>query len=340
MLQVKNILVPSDFSLASDDALTSACHWARKFDARIHVFHALQSLRPDLYPASLAAADPGWIPMTLRESASKELETRRRLATSQGVAVTCATGDGLSPAATVLGYVESHDIDLIVMSTHGRRGVPRMLLGSVAEEVVHCSNRPVLTTVPGTGTRSLRPLQPERILVAVDLSEHSRMPVVHAKHLAAAFGAKLQMLHVLVQTPLPACYDGTGVPSLMFDSPLLEKQALSALENLYDEADGPGGPVELYLARGQAVEQILRFAAAHSSDLLVLASHGLTGLPHLLMGSVAERVLRRATCPVLTVKSFGRPLVAMDDASIGAMAAIGDRNHRANGHGAALASNR
>ncbi len=315
MLRVKNILVPTDFSVSSDNALTSACQWGRKLDARIHVLHALQTLRPDLYPASLGAADPGWIPLTLRESAKSDLETRRRLATNQGVAVTCATGDCLSPAAAILAYAEEHDIDLIAMSTHGRRGVRRMLLGSVAEEVVQRSTRPVLTIVGGTA--SSHPLQPQRILVAIDLSEHSAMPVAHAKHLAAAFGAKLQLLHVLVQSPLPAYYDGMSVPVLPFDSLLLEKQARSALESLYAEAEGPRGPVEFHLERGLAVEQILRFAAANSTDLLVLASHGLTGLPHLLMGSVAERLVRRAYCPVLTLKSFGRSLIGAGTLPVG-----------------------
>jgi nucleotide-binding universal stress UspA family protein len=327
MLRVKNILVPTDFSLASDNALTIACQWGRKLGAQIHVLHALQSLRSDLYPASLAAADPGWIPMTLRESATGDLETRRRLATNQGVAVTCATGDSLSPAATILAYAETHDIDLIAMSTHGRRGVRRMLLGSVAEEVVQRSNHPVLTIVAAAG--SSRPLQPERILVAVDLSERSTLPVAHAKHLAAAFGAKLHLLHVLVQSPLPPYYDGIGVPGVAFDSPLLEKQARAALECLYAEAGGPGGPVEFHLQHGQAVEQILDFAATHSTDLLVLASHGLAGLPHLLMGSVAERVVRRAYCPVLTVKSFGRSLIAANAAPVRVGTATGGPAGRA-----------
>jgi nucleotide-binding universal stress UspA family protein len=154
------------------------------------------------------------------------------------------------------------------------------------------------------------------------------MQVAHAKHLAAVFGAELRLLHVLVQSPMPAYYEGMGVPSFVFDSPLLEKQALSALESLYDEADAPGRPVEFHLRRGQAVDEILRFAAAHSTDLLVIASHGLTGLQHLLMGSVAERVVRRASCPVLTVKSFGRPLLSAHEGSVAVMAATAGRGRQ------------
>ena len=232
--------------------------------------------------------------MTLRESREGELETRRRLATNQGVAVTCATGDCLSAAAAILAYAEAHDIDLIAMSTHGRRGVRRMLLGSVAEEVVQRSTRPVLTIVAGTAVVASR-CSPSASWSPSTSRSTRAMPVAHAKHLAAAFGAKLRLLHVLVQSPMPAYYDGMGVPVFVFDSPLLEKQARSALESLYAEAGGPGGPVEFHLERGLAVEEILGSPPRHSTDLLVLASHGLTGLPHLLMGSVAERLVRRAT---------------------------------------------
>jgi nucleotide-binding universal stress UspA family protein len=308
MLQLNKILVPTDFSPASDDALTSACQWGRSFGAEIHIVNVLQTLRPDLYPAPASPPDSRSAPATVRECAEGELETRRRLASRQGVTVKCAAAEGLSAAGTILAYAEENDIDLVAMSTHGRRGVRRMILGSVAEEVVQFSTLPVLTIV--AGERSAHPLRPEHILVPVDLSEHSKKAVAHAKHLAAAFGAGLRLLHVVVEMAQPVYYDGMGVPNLVFASPVLEKQAVAAMESLYAAAGGPSVPVEFHLEHGLAVEQILRFASAHRTDLLVLASHGLTGLSHLLMGSVAERLVRRASCPVFTVKAFGKSLLS------------------------------
>jgi nucleotide-binding universal stress UspA family protein len=169
-------------------------------------------------------------------------------------------------------------------------------------------------TIPG-GPAATHDLWPKRILAAVDLSEHSMAPVAHAKELAALFRAELQLLHVVVRPPLPAFYDGVGLPPLLFDSPLLEKEARGALEKLYAKAAGPEGPWSLHLEHGIPVEEILRFAARNSSDLVVVASHGLTGVSHLLMGSVSERVVRQAPCPVLTVKSFGRSCVVAATAS-------------------------
>jgi nucleotide-binding universal stress UspA family protein len=310
MLRLKKILVPTDFSTASDEALTSACQWGRSFGAEVHVLHVLQSLRPDLLPSPAYLSDPRSAPVTLREYADAELETRRQRAGRQGVAVECSAKEGLSAAGTILDYAQQSDVDLIAMSTHGRRGVRRMILGSVTEEVVQFSNLPVLTIV--AGEPSAHPLRPDHILVPVDLSEHSKKAVAHAKHLAAAFGADLRLLHVVVEMPVPVYYDGTGFPGLAFTSPVLEKQAVEALECLYAEAEGPSVPVEFHLEHGLAVEQILRFSSTHPTDLMVLASHGLTGLSHLLMGSVAERLVRRASCPVFTVKSFGRSLLSTE----------------------------
>lgn len=196
------------------------------------------------------------------------------------------------------------------MGTHGRRGVRRMLLGSVTEEVVQHATRPVLTMVEGT--RSAHPLGPRRVLVAVDLSDHSVVALSHAKHLAAAFDAELYVLHVLIQSPMPAFYDGPTAAQLAFESPRLESRARMVLQGFYAEADGPSGRVSFHVERGIAVERILDFSAIHFIDLVVLASHGLTGVQHVLMGSVAERVVRRATCPVFTVKSFGKSLLASD----------------------------
>ena len=214
---------------------------------------------------------------------------------------------GLAAAPNILDYAEAHDIDIIAMSTHGRRGVRRLLLGSVAEEVVQRSTCPVLTIT--AGPRSSHDLWPERILAAVDLSEHSSAVVAYGKELALLFRAELQLLHVIVRTPLPAYYDGGGLPMVMFDSSLLERESQVALGTLYQNAGGAPGPSSVHVEHGVALEQILRFATVNSSDLILVASHGLTGVAHLLMGSVSERVVRQAPCPVLTIKSFGKSLI-------------------------------
>lgn len=311
MLRVRRILFPTDFSMASDAALSTACHWARKLDAELHLLHALETIRPDLYAAGLDGADSGALATRIEQEARRELEARRRMAANHGAKVIVANAEGLNAAPVILDYAKSRDIDLIAMSTHGRRGVRRLLLGSVAEEVVQRSTCPVLTIA---GDQRSYPLSPKRILVAVDLSEQSRAPAAYAKHLAALFGAELDLLHVIVSQPVPTYYDGLAAADLVFDSPLLEREATKALEALRDEAPGPNGSV--VVTHGLPSEQILSFATVHHNDLIVLASHGLTGFSHLLLGSVAEKVVRLATCPVLTLKSLGKSLITGDAAAV------------------------
>jgi nucleotide-binding universal stress UspA family protein len=96
----------------------------------------------------------------------------------------------------------------------------------------------------------------------------------------------------------------------------MEKEAQAALEALDLEGGEPTAPVSLHVEHGVAPEQILRFAVTNSSELLVVASHGLTGVSHLLMGSVSERVVREAPCPVLTIKSFGKTLLPRSTGAI------------------------
>ena len=318
MLRVRKILFPTDFSLASDAALSTACHWARKLDAELHLLHALETIRPDLYAAGLGGADTVALSTRIEQDARRELEVLRRIASNQNANVVVATAEGLHAAPVILDYAESRDVDLIAMSTHGRRGVRRLLLGSVAEEVVQLSKCPVVTSAGDQ--RRHDPLSPERILVAVDLSEHSRAAIAHAKHLAVLFGAELHVLHVIFHQAVPAYYDGMGAPNLMFESPLLEQEATKALEALCGEAPGGNDRVSAVVTHGLPAEQILSYATVHHNDLIVLASHGLTGYSHFLLGSVAEKVLRLAVCPVLTLKSFGRSMI-VGDATVASMGA-------------------
>lgn len=308
MLRAKKILFPTDFSPSSDAALAAACLWARRLEAEFHLVHVVETFRPDVFATASVGADPKLGSMSLQQHASAEIGVRRRLAISHGVTATSGLAQGLAAAPAILDYAENLDVDLIIMSTHGRRGVRRLLLGSVAEEVVQRSTCPVLTVA--AALKSSTSLPPRRILVAADLSDHSPALVAHGKEFAALFGAELQLLHVVVRPSLPAYYDGAGLPNLVFESPLLEREVQSALEALYAAAGGPAGPCSIHIEHGVAAEQIVRFAAVNSSELAMVASHGLTGVSHLLMGSVSERAVREAHCPVLTVKSFGRSLVA------------------------------
>lgn len=150
-------------------------------------------------------------------------------------------------------------------------------------------------------------LHVRRIVAPVDFSDHSRRALDHAIELGRQFGAEVELLHVLEDPSLPSFY-AIGAQALYGKQPDLETAAREALEKeVADRREEV--PVQTYLVHDDAARGIVDFAEEREADLIVIASHGLTGLQHLVMGSVAERVVRRSQCPVLVVKAFGRSLI-------------------------------
>jgi nucleotide-binding universal stress UspA family protein len=141
----------------------------------------------------------------------------------------------------------------------------------------------------------------KRILCPIDFSDASRAALEAAAEVAKRYGAKVALFHAY---PVPGYTfpDGSFVASSkMLDE--LSEQAQRHLEEWKAIAEGLGiAQVEIATAIGEPAHEILAFAKAQKADLLVLGTHGRTGIQHALMGSVAERVVRRSTCPVLTVR--------------------------------------
>lgn len=148
----------------------------------------------------------------------------------------------------------------------------------------------------------------DRILVPIDFSEHSVRALAHASALAATHDAGLTLLHIIEEPTFPAFYEAAS--AVYGPPPDLTDDAAGALRKLTTDVDLSAVPdVTAEVQTGRATSDIVDWAEAHDTDLIVLASHGLTGLKHLLMGSVAEKVVQRASCPVFVVKAFGKSLV-------------------------------
>jgi nucleotide-binding universal stress UspA family protein len=212
--------------------------------------------------------------------------------------VYCVLRD-FAAAPSILHYADDYAIDLIVMGTHGRRGLPRKLMGSTAEEVVRLARRPVLTVREHVQTQPLASTV-RSILVPIDFSPHATEALREAAEWADFFDARLDLVHVVEETLHPAFYN-TGVFSIYDTRPDLEASVLEHLKRRYDEVAGSAGPARFTVRRGHAVHEILEAARELGSDLIVLGTHGLTGLDRAIMGSVSERVVRQAPTPVLTI---------------------------------------
>jgi len=279
MLAVRRVLYPTDQSASAAHAYSTAVGLAAALGAELHVIH-------------VALPDIEDIRGTVEES---ELTPE---APPTGLRVIRSVRRGDSAAPEIITYCQEHDIDVVVMGTRGRSGVGRLLLGSVAERVVREAPCPVLTVparAPGQAV--------SRVLAAVDFSPHSRTTLEHAIAMADHYGAPLDVLHVLQEVTLPSAYGPELAPMI---TPQIEGRSHEALAELAAEVDLHDVSVELHTRFGYPASEILRFAEEYGVDLIVLATHGLTGLEHFLIGSVAERVVRKATCPVLTVRSFGK----------------------------------
>lgn len=309
MLNINRILVPRDFSSTSDRAVQYAVDWARRTGATLHVIHAKvlhQNLDEDVVQGE-------------RETMARLREQLRHLdgdAVAPGkVTLEEAVVRDVAAAPAILNYADDHDIDLIVMGTHGRRGMRRMILGSVSEEVVRYASCPVLTVRGGAVDLADAPAPVRTIGVPVDFSKHSREALHHAAAVADLIDADLFAHHVLEDTLHPAFYVG-GVKSVHDIDPDIEDKALAKLDRFVKEAlhapEHEALTVRTRVDVGRASRLIPKIAQEEGVDLIAMATHGRTGGTEFKLGSVTEKVVRHVSCPVLTVKVHGRSLLAAD----------------------------
>ena len=152
----------------------------------------------------------------------------------------------------------------------------------------------------------------KNVLVATDFSETSAIALRYAKALAGAFDASLHVLHV-VQEPFaqPWAVEAYGFSLATLQEEWM-REAKTRMATILSDAERAKYRAELTTVLGHPVVEILKYAADHLADLIVLGTHGRGPLGHMVMGSVAERVVRKAPCPVLTVRHPEREFVVPD----------------------------
>jgi nucleotide-binding universal stress UspA family protein len=270
--------------------MKQAIELAAQHQARIDVFHVVTIDRDD--PAHLEQAIERYMDKVEKEVFA-DLETRTELIRTRGVSVGISTSRSLSPQEAIVDRVNETLPDLVVMGTHGRSGLGKLFLGSVAEYVVRHAPCHVMTVgVGATVAESERGFDP--ILVPVDFTEYSRKAIDVARGLLSADG-RLILLHVVSSPIHPSFYAG-GVTRLFQLDPDLPNRIREKLRSLYK------GPGELVVTEGNVVENVLDTAVDQKARMIVMGTRGLSGLEHALVGSVTERVLGRAAIPVVAVK--------------------------------------
>ena len=294
-MNIQHILVPLDFSEFSDKALDFALTLAEKFQSEITLFHAVVLFQDDVGEEQRLQEYEEWIKRR-EHHIHHQMHNSQQKAESRGLTVNSVINRGVNAADVILEYLEEHPSELVIMGTHGRTGLKHLLLGSVAEKVVRLSPIPVMTI-----HRSLQKFQISKILTPIDFSIYSKTAADDAIMLASQLGASLQFIHVIQHDIHPSFY-AAGIDSIFQIDKGLKKRVIINLKEFLSDQLPPDLQAEYAVREGKAHKEIVDYAKDAKTDLIVIATHGLTGLDYILLGSTAEKVVRSANCPVLTVK--------------------------------------
>lgn len=283
MQNTHTTLFAADFSEDSVEVFRVACAIAVGRATRLIVLHVINPGRDEAGTTPGAEALRAALKRRLRGVylPDRPIEVEYRLCVG-------------SAAEGILRTAAEAGADLIAMGTHGRTGLRRLVAGSVATHVLREAACSVLALRGHGGATAAREVRV--ILHPTDFSRASEAASVAARELARDVGARLVVMHVI---PLEPYLDGSLASEL---DPRDDQRTLDAIR---ERLDGPDlkQPVETWLGRGRVDREILRMAEHLACELIVMGTHGRTGLGRLLLGNVAESVVPRAGCAVLIVKA-------------------------------------
>jgi nucleotide-binding universal stress UspA family protein len=289
---INRILVPLDGSQAAEEVLSYVELIATPTNARVILLAAVDK------PRDWGEDTGGDLKGERHEAESylRRLQARLTSATGNDVEVEVVTSE---PAAAILAASERQHPDLIAMTTHGRSGLARWVLGSVASKVLHATQTPMLVVRPAEGKPSGAP-DLKKILVPLDGSELSASVLPFAADLAISLGASIVLLHSVAEPVMT--YPGTeGI----FNSSVLDEMVAGARKFLAAAANdltAQGLKAEVIANVGNTTDGIVWAAERENAGLIVMSTHGRSGVGRMVLGSVADSVVRRTSLPVIVVR--------------------------------------
>lgn len=294
------ILFATDFSRWAAGAEAYACCLASVWRADLTVMTVLEfspGLNPD-YPVNRM-----YLAELMKTGTAQLADLKARVA-ARGISIHTRIATGI-PSEEVLAAAKGEDSDLVVVGTKGKTGLEHVLVGSTAERVIRTAPCPVLAVRTersereGSGSDPCRGVSLERILVPIDFSDCSLDALEYAVQVARRSSALIRLLHVLE----PVSY---GLDFTLLHGSKREHMKEVMGQRLSDLAKALATaqvPTDVELRGGLPSDSILDSAQTMPADLILMGTHGRRGLSHTLSGSVAEAVLRKSSCPVLTVRS-------------------------------------
>ena len=296
MTAIKRVLCPIDFSDCSRRALDHALAIGRWFGAAVDVLH----VTPEVLIAGRAEMQMR-LEVLRTEAYADTTEQAKRFVQDAGtsdlkVHVAVERGD---PATVIVAAAPSSEAGMVVMGTHGRSGFERLLLGSITERVLRRVRCPLLTVPPHAVEAAERPMF-ARILCPVDFSVDSALALEFAASLAEATGGGVIVLHAIEEfADEPREYRRLSDPEYRRQ---LEEEARNLLRSAVPSRGDRTRPAEELVVAGRASKEILRVAAERGMDAIVMGVHGRNVVDRLLLGSTTDRVVRAASCPVVTIR--------------------------------------
>jgi len=294
MVTIKKILCPVDFFPASDAAVNYAAGLAANYDAEIHLLHVITPIAAGAFEY---AYDTTEMMKSLEEASAQEMDELAAKVKIAGVVVAKELRVG-DIYLEIKAAVEDIKPDLIVMGTHGRRGVERWFMGSTTEKLLRHSPVP-LVTISAMGERAFNMPRFRRILVTTDFSDGTPDALAYAFSLAQENESQVTLMHVLhdISADLSGKYRDSLINGLRRQ---LDDMVPAEARNWCD--------IVTRVETGVPYRIILRTIEDERPDLLVMNIHGKGMLDRALLGSTAERVVRAASCPVMMIPPIKRKL--------------------------------
>ena len=287
------ILVPLDGSSLAEQALPLARQFAEDRGAHLVFLRVVPYF-------TVLAADPLLYEEMNRlgedEATAYLRRVRNELADPQSTDLVCEVG---SAADSILQYAQNNDVDLILMSSHGRSGLNRWVYGSVAERIM--SHAPCPTLIVKADHSTCHGI-PERMLVTLDGSELAEKALPAALELAA-LGPELHLLRVTTSGHIRFETDAMAEVFTDIESDEVA-QAQAYLQEQAGKLDIPDAKLAVEVTKSSIAEAIIAYAAREDIGLIVMSSHGRTGLQRWIYGSVAEKVLHTARCATMIVRNI------------------------------------
>ena len=313
MASYNRIILPLDGSEASEQALPFVMSLATRLSIPVRLLLAVDQENPVLVPSHQSGRHWNDSESARAATASSYLDQTAARLKERGIEVD-TTIPRREPAGAIVEEAGKDEDALIAMASHGRTGLARWWMGSVADKVLHMADNPLLIIRVQEQIPASSSPMPERLIVPLDGSEVGELSLPHAAYMATAMELPVKLIQVTPSEAEYYSYMATGpgfVPTPPPSSPsipemidMTDRDSQVYLAAVRDRLINQSvRSVETQVMQGAPADCIADLAVSDAGSLVVMTTHGRSGVGRMLLGSVAERVVRHSGCPVLLVRA-------------------------------------